>query len=105
MGARSNFGNMFSVIGASAWLPFVPMAAVQAIRQQSPSSIVVATPVASDSACLAVRQIADVCITLLMPEPLYGIGMYYADFSQTTDDEVLTLLQHTVHQPAQSVAS
>ena len=31
MGASSNFGNMFSVIGASAWLPFLPMAPVQVI--------------------------------------------------------------------------
>jgi Mg2+-importing ATPase len=29
MGASSNFGNMFSVIGASAWLPYVPMATIQ----------------------------------------------------------------------------
>jgi len=29
MGASSNFGNMFSVIGASAWLPFMPMAPIQ----------------------------------------------------------------------------
>ena len=31
MGASSNFGNMFSVIGASAWLPFVPMAPIQVL--------------------------------------------------------------------------
>ncbi len=31
MGASSNFGNMFSVIGASAWLPFVPMAPLQVL--------------------------------------------------------------------------
>jgi len=31
MGASSNFGNMFSVIGASAWLPFLPMAAIQVL--------------------------------------------------------------------------
>ena len=31
MGASSNFGNMFSVIGASAWLPFLPMAPVQVL--------------------------------------------------------------------------
>ncbi|HEU0118277.1 MAG TPA: magnesium-translocating P-type ATPase, partial [Alphaproteobacteria bacterium] len=29
MGASSNFGNMFSVLGASAWLPFLPMAPIQ----------------------------------------------------------------------------
>jgi Mg2+-importing ATPase len=31
MGASSNFGNMFSVIGASAWLPYVPMAPIQVL--------------------------------------------------------------------------
>jgi Mg2+-importing ATPase len=31
MGASSNFGNMFSVIGASAWLPFIPMAPIQVL--------------------------------------------------------------------------
>jgi Mg2+-importing ATPase len=31
MGASSNFGNMFSVIGASAWLPYVPMAPLQVL--------------------------------------------------------------------------
>jgi Mg2+-importing ATPase len=31
MGASSNFGNMFSVIGASAWLPYVPMSPIQVL--------------------------------------------------------------------------
>ncbi|EQD56713.1 magnesium-transporting ATPase MgtA [mine drainage metagenome] len=31
MGASSNFGNMFSVLGASAWLPFLPMQAIQVL--------------------------------------------------------------------------
>jgi P-type Mg2+ transporter len=31
MGASSNFGNMFSVVGASAWLPFLPMAPIQVL--------------------------------------------------------------------------
>jgi Mg2+-importing ATPase len=31
MGASSNFGNMFSVIGASAWLPYLPMAPIQVL--------------------------------------------------------------------------
>ncbi len=34
MGASSNFGNMLSVLGASAWLPFLPMAPVQVIANQ-----------------------------------------------------------------------
>lgn len=69
------------------------LAAVGAIRHHSPASIVVATPVASRSACIAVRQVADECVALQTPEPLYGVGMYYQDFSQTSDDEVLSLLK------------
>lgn len=67
-------------------------AAVTALRQREPKSIVVATPVASSSACASLRRIADACVCVLSPEPFYGVGMWYADFEQTTDDEVRALL-------------
>lgn len=35
---------------------------------------------------------ADECVCALTPAPFHGVGMWYADFSQTTDDEVLELL-------------
>ena len=79
------------------------LAAVGAIRHHSPASIVVATPVASRSACLAVRRVADECVSLMTPEPLYGVGMYYEDFSQTTDDEVLKLLKKAAELRTQTV--
>lgn len=76
-------------------------AAVSAVRQQQPSSVVVAVPVAASSTCEAMRRIADLCVCAETPEPFYGVGQWYADFSQTTDDEVRALLtaaaspQHT----------
>jgi len=81
-------------------------AAVNAVRQQSPRQVIVATPVASVDAYHTMRAIADVCVALLIPEPLYGVGMYYQDFSQTTDGEVVTLLrqaaQETVPTPVRT---
>lgn len=68
-------------------------AAVKAIRQQAPRKIVVATPVASVEAYHIMRSVADECVALLIPERLYGVGMYYEDFSQTSDAEVIALLQ------------
>lgn len=75
-------------------------AAVSAVRQQEPSSVVVAVPVAASTTCAAMRRMADVCVCAETPEPFYGVGQWYADFSQTTDDEVRALLtsaspQHT----------
>lgn len=75
-------------------------AAVEAVRQQQPHSVVVAVPVAAASTCEAMRRMADVCVCAETPEPFYGVGQWYADFSQTTDAEVRALLtaasvQHT----------
>ena len=38
------------------------------------------------------RRVADECICALTPAQLYGVGAWYTDFSQTTDDEVEAIL-------------
>lgn len=68
------------------------MAAVSALRRRDPRAIVVAAPVASTSACADLRRVANGCVCVATPEPFYGVGMWYADFEQTTDDEVRELL-------------
>ena len=68
------------------------IAAVTAIRQRGPRAIVVAVPVASASACAELRRVADECVCVLTPEPFEGVGRWFADFSQTDDDEVRELL-------------
>ena len=67
-------------------------AALAALRQRSPASIVVAVPVAAPPVCAALRSEADEVVCAYTPEPFYAVGMWYADFSQTTDDEVRALL-------------
>lgn len=68
-------------------------AAVAAIRTLGPARVVVAAPVASLEACRMLRRVADACVAYATPEPFYGVGNWYDDFSQTSDAEVLEILQ------------
>ena len=67
-------------------------AAVAALRQEVPRSIVVAVPVAAPATCDAFRDIADDIVCAVTPEPFRAVGLWYDDFSQTTDEEVHELL-------------
>jgi putative phosphoribosyl transferase len=67
-------------------------AAVAALRQQGAAKIIVAVPVGAPSTCQDLRNAADEMICLQTPAAFIGVGQYYADFSQTTDEEVRELL-------------
>ncbi len=67
-------------------------AAVAAVRQQQPARIIVAVPVAAPSTCEELRGEVDDLICVLTPEPFQAVGLWYQDFSQTTDDEIRALL-------------
>jgi putative phosphoribosyl transferase len=69
------------------------LAAVQALRQQEPARIVVAVPVASPETCELLEAYVAEVVCAATPEPFYAVGLWYRDFSQTTDDEVRELLQ------------
>jgi putative phosphoribosyl transferase len=70
-------------------------AAVAALRKDNPSRIVVAVPVAAPETCDAFRSVADQIICAETPEPFEAVGLWYDDFSQTTDDEVFELLERS----------
>jgi len=67
-------------------------AAVLALRQQQPASIVVAVPVAAKQTCDELRTEANEVICGITPDPFYAVGLWYEDFSQTSDEEVRELL-------------
>src|SRR5712691_5226049 len=67
-------------------------AAIRALRQQQPARIVVAVPTAAPQTCDALRSEVDDVICAITPEPFHSVGLWYDDFSQTTDDEVRELL-------------
>ena len=72
-------------------------AAVLAVRKEEPRAVVVAVPVAAAETCNAFRTIADDIVCAKTPEPFIAVGLWYEDFSQTTDDEVRDLLEHARH--------
>jgi putative phosphoribosyl transferase len=67
-------------------------AAIEAARAKGASEVVLAVPVGARSTTQSLRSEADEVICLLEPEPMWAIGMWYRDFSQVRDEEVLTLL-------------
>ncbi len=67
-------------------------AAIDAVRRRRPARVIVAVPVASERACQQMRLIADGVVCLSTPSTFFAVGQYYADFAQTTDDEVRELL-------------
>lgn len=68
-------------------------AAIMALRKKNPDRIIVAVPVGATSTCEHLRQEADEVICLDQPTPFYAVGQVYKDFTQTTDEEVKTLLR------------
>ncbi|MBT8768460.1 phosphoribosyltransferase [Metapseudomonas boanensis] len=68
-------------------------AAVRAVRRLGAARIVVAVPVAPDDTVAELREEVDEVVCPFMPEWFMAIGRWYVDFSQTTDQEVIALLQ------------
>lgn len=67
-------------------------AAILALRQHAPASIVVAVPVGARDTCERLGRLADKVECLSMPEPFQAVGLWYEAFDQTSDDEVRRLL-------------
>ena len=67
-------------------------AAIAALRQRGPARIVVAVPTAAPETCNQLRDEVDDLICAMTPEPFHAVGLWYEDFSPTTDEEVQELL-------------
>lgn len=68
-------------------------AAIQSIRVQAPAQLILAVPVAAPSTLRALEREVDEAVCLLTPANLYAIGIWYEDFTQVSDVEVIRLLQ------------
>lgn len=73
-------------------------AAIMGLRAKDPARIVVAVPTAALETCEAFTDMVDEIICATTPEPFYGVSRWYEDFSQTTDEEVRTLLEAAARQ-------
>lgn len=68
-------------------------AAVRALKRQHAARVIVAVPVGASESCLALEKEADQVICLEQPEDFRAVGLWYDDFTQTTDAEVRELLE------------
>jgi putative phosphoribosyl transferase len=67
-------------------------AAVMAARQQQPARVIVAAPVGAASTCADLATEADDVVCVRTPDPFVAVGLWYRDFTPTTDSEVRALL-------------
>jgi predicted phosphoribosyltransferase len=67
-------------------------AAATALRRLEPARIVVAVPVGAHDTCERLGRFADEVVCLIAPELFQAVGLWYDEFTQTTDDEVKQLL-------------
>jgi predicted phosphoribosyltransferase len=70
-------------------------AAIAALKKEGAKRIVVAVPVAPPETCEALKAQVDDVVCAVTPEPFRAVGLWYRDFSQTTDEEVRDLLAST----------
>ena len=68
-------------------------AAIAALRQKRPAKLIVAVPVGARVMCSELEVLADEAICLETPENFSAVGLWYKDFSQVTDEEVIDLLE------------
>lgn len=68
-------------------------AALWAVKQEKPCTLVVAVPVASDEALQKVSEIADQTVCLRVPPNFFAVGQFYMHFMQVADEDVLKIME------------
>lgn len=67
--------------------------AISALREQHAGRIIVATPVAPPTVRWEMEALVEDFVALVMPEDFFGVGQWYRDFTQVSDDTVYELLR------------
>ena len=68
------------------------MGTVNVLRKSNPGKIVIGVPVASKSAVQKLSKEVDEVVAVIIPEEFYGVGAFYEDFEQVSDEEVMFYL-------------
>ena len=68
-------------------------AAVEALRKEGAGKIVIGVPIAAPDTCESMRSEVDDIVCAVTPEPFRAVGIWYVDFSETSDEEVRELLE------------
>lgn len=65
---------------------------IQVLKKSKPGKIIIAVPVASSTSVEKLSKVVDEVIAVLVPEKFYGVGAFYEDFRQVSDEEVIFYL-------------
>ncbi len=76
--------------------------ALHALRRAGPERLVLAVPVGPRESLDRMKQDADEVVCPLTPEDFHAVGEFYADFAQTSDEEVITLLSEARARPTET---
>ena len=80
-------------------------AALHALRSKRPRRLVLAVPVCAPDTVARLSTVADDVVCVLSPPEFRAVALWYDDFDQTTDDEVVDLLERSVETTARGEAS
>jgi len=69
------------------------LATVRVLRKSNPAKIILAVPVASRQAVAKLSREVDDVIALEIPQEFYGVGLFYENFDQVSDEEVMYYLK------------
>jgi predicted phosphoribosyltransferase len=72
-------------------------AAIEALRRRTATAVIVAVPIAAPSTCRELAPHADAIVCAHTAEPLIAVGVWYRDFTATSDEEVRALLTDAAH--------
>lgn len=81
------------------------LAAIHAVREMNPKELIVAIPVIAASSISDIEPKVDRLVYVLSPYQFYAVGEWYAEFGQTTDEEVKELLERANHTESAEVRS
>ncbi len=79
-------------------------AAVRAIRKMDAARIIVAAPTIAPESYQMLAGAADDAVAVLVPADFHGVGEWYEDFSQTSDEEVRAIVERENHRVRQFAA-
>ena len=80
---------------------FTMKAAIASIRKENPKKVVVAVPVAPPAAVEEIGEMADEVVCLHVPSSFMAIGQFYQEFDQTSDEEVIALMEQASGETSQ----
>ncbi|MBE3075307.1 MAG: phosphoribosyltransferase [Actinobacteria bacterium] len=72
---------------------YTARAAIETLRQAGARRVILAVPVAPQDSATALRNVADEVVVVETPPRFFGVGQAYREFAQTSDDEVVAILE------------